>query len=813
MKIPNFLQFKRNPISEEKPFPSKSETSWSSDTFFGKNTKFEAYDPDQLRARKGNDIYQKMLRDPQVKSAFNLVVDIIISKKFRFEKPDDSELQKKIEEFFYFNIESSLRGEWKQAMRSIMMAKAYGFSVSEKIFCVDTFKGKEHWLLSGIKSKPYNTFVFIQDPYGNVVRLEQENGSGRVKLNKDKFIIHVMYPELDPIYGESDLRSAYRPFWEKDNILKMRNIYVEKMAGGFIVATPGENAASLSASESAQFLNSLKRVAAGTAMTMPQGWEAKIEQAVSTTVFDESIAHCDKQIAKSLLVPNLLGFSEQGASGSFAQSRTQSDTFSKVISSQSDQLADVLNEQLFRELAWWNFGVKEFPRFTFEDFNDEEKREIANSWITAVEKGVVINTFNDEQRTRDLLQYDTREEDEEPLINPNSGDEQTDDIDDETKEEPVEDTEMAATNVPFPSENTSRQSNGVNVTPSSVDLPENNQSNNEVDTRRWFDRMDFVEIEETFDTREDEFVSDMSEVIDIMVDEVEDSMKNVYSEFISGESKDEINMELLTTRLEGGITKSSKSDLNRTIKENLRKPYADGRKIAQETLNKSLDGNDSEMSQNIRMAFMTTKRLAVKHKKEQTWSVADFVDGLTLDSAEKYFSAKSFEITGNLTNLMLERARLILLNGIRDELSINQMVDELEDVLGTAGIIPVTGPDKQERLTRPRLETIARTNVSDAFNQAALNVYNDPDLGDFVEAFEYSAILDSRTTDFCRAYDGRVFLKDDTIWRSITPPNHFNCRSTLIPVTILDEFKESSKATTSNGQLVQPSDGFGTIQG
>jgi uncharacterized protein with gpF-like domain len=80
----------------------------------------------------------------------------------------------------------------------------------------------------------------------------------------------------------------------------------------------------------------------------------------------------------------------------------------------------------------------------------------------------------------------------------------------------------------------------------------------------------------------------------------------------------------------------------------------------------------------------------------------------------------------------------------------------------------------------------------------------DPELGDFVEGLEYSAILDSRTTEVCKSLNGRQYKKDDSVWNSITPPNHFNCRSVLIPITILDVWKPSKKKG-----IVYPSDEFG----
>jgi SPP1 gp7 family putative phage head morphogenesis protein len=90
-----------------------------------------------------------------------------------------------------------------------------------------------------------------------------------------------------------------------------------------------------------------------------------------------------------------------------------------------------------------------------------------------------------------------------------------------------------------------------------------------------------------------------------------------------------------------------------------------------------------------------------------------------------------------------------------------------------------------------RLNTVVRTNLSDAYTMGSLESYNDPNISDFIVAYEYSAIIDDRTTDFCKNYDGRIYAKDDPIWDSLKPPNHFNCRSVIIPILVGDEYKVS----------------------
>ena len=50
-------------------------------------------------------------------------------------------------------------------------------------------------------------------------------------------------------------------------------------------------------------------------------------------------------------------------------------------------------------------------------------------------------------------------------------------------------------------------------------------------------------------------------------------------------------------------------------------------------------------------------------------------------------------------------------------------------------------------------------------------------------AYRYSAILDSRTTNFCESLDGRVFQSTDPDFALLSPPNHYNCRSMWVSIS------------------------------
>ena len=78
--------------------------------------------------------------------------------------------------------------------------------------------------------------------------------------------------------------------------------------------------------------------------------------------------------------------------------------------------------------------------------------------------------------------------------------------------------------------------------------------------------------------------------------------------------------------------------------------------------------------------------------------------------------------------------------------------------------------------TDNQVMTLVRTSVNQVANAASQQVYEANQ--DITQKYRYVATLDSRTSSICRALDGREF----EYGKGPTPPQHFNCRSTTVPV-------------------------------
>ena len=72
--------------------------------------------------------------------------------------------------------------------------------------------------------------------------------------------------------------------------------------------------------------------------------------------------------------------------------------------------------------------------------------------------------------------------------------------------------------------------------------------------------------------------------------------------------------------------------------------------------------------------------------------------------------------------------------------------------------------------------TLVRTSINQVANAASQQVYEANQ--DITKKYRYVATLDTRTSAICRALDGREF----EYGKGPKPPQHFNCRSTTVPI-------------------------------
>lgn len=120
------------------------------------------------------------------------------------------------------------------------------------------------------------------------------------------------------------------------------------------------------------------------------------------------------------------------------------------------------------------------------------------------------------------------------------------------------------------------------------------------------------------------------------------------------------------------------------------------------------------------------------------------------------------------TNALADGLKHDMLVGIMAEKSEQHMAD---DIMSCCGV----GAFEARRLVRTETTCVA--------NMAELYGYKELD----IDEYEFSACLDSRTSDLCRELDGKVFKRNSAQAGVNLPPMHPFCRSTTLPVLPSEE--------------------------
>lgn len=147
--------------------------------------------------------------------------------------------------------------------------------------------------------------------------------------------------------------------------------------------------------------------------------------------------------------------------------------------------------------------------------------------------------------------------------------------------------------------------------------------------------------------------------------------------------------------------------------------------------------------------------------------------------------ARSFTVAGIVDKDLLNSARLLISKAIDQGWSIQDFQRGLREAnVKYTGTAFGTAAKAGEPIKPFHAETILRTNFTTIYNRGRLATMNDPDVIEFVPAYQYSAILDTRTRETHAFMDGRIYLRDDPIWNDWTPANGFSC---LLPGTRISD--------------------------
>ena len=714
------------------------------------------FDPNVLYNKRGDySLHDEMREDDQINAVLTLKKLLIIDSKWEIEVDDEeNETSIQIKDFIEDNFKMWIDELFEKKLFNILSAKDYGFSVTEKIW--GNKDGKI--IIEQLRTRYPGTFIFKQNDFGDVVKIIQRLDEGDKPIDPKKFIHYANMKEFDIPYGRTEFNTGvYRAWYSKVAIIKFWNMYLERHGMPPIVATyPNTMVQYKSEVETI-----LKNLQAKTGITVPEGFtlellEEKSKQGESG--YERAIDKYNTMIARSMLVPDLTGMSgSETGGGSYSLGQEQFGMMYAVIEQDRRQLERIVTRELVDPLVLWNFGSQYQAKFVFKTVDEKKKLEQSKTYLDALKTGKVEPTLQQLNHFFSALDY--------PELEKKEWEEQ------QTKKEEMMNSMQEGMN----NEDTSGDKQGQNK----QSTGEGKQSG-----------------DKTGDTGKSDKVSKGKEIPkDGKSKDGKDAKnfrKSEYSrEYTKFESKENITAtekglneieDKYTTELQEAWNLS----INALINDIRRKKIIEKKKIEQvgklqlRHLNK-IEGIYKSMA----------KESAVFGKQSvpqptKNFAINDIPPELNNEDIVKWFDVfiKDIILTTE-GDYILNHVKPIVMDGIEDGLSVKDMAKQSREALkGYTSATP------------HRIETSVRTLSSKAFNEGRDREFRE--LSDFIQGFQFSAIMDGRTSDICTQLDEKVFPPDEADYYK--PPLHFNCRSLLVPVFIDEEMGEFDKMPATEAE-------------
>ncbi len=394
--------------------PSRLTSSWA----------ITPYNPSYLVTRKGLQIYDAMKRDEQVKAALKFKSDSVLASGWEVVSPGDQDENWEVTRFVRDSLDF-IPGGWNLILVNILSAMTYGFSISERLYeerASGEWKGK--LVLSRVQSIKPHYIDFLTDEFGLLKGVVQQlTGHSNDPMPPAKFILYAHAHEFGNFYGTSDLEAAYRSYWTKDNAYKWLAITLERFGMAPLFAMYDPNVYTGNAVEELKKI--VKNIQNASLGVIPRGtkdslefWSQSLNKG-SSELFLLALDRFDQHIARAILVPDLVGMSSNtGQTGSLARSRTNSESFMRVVGQLQKSVAgEVMNSQVIPQLCDLNFpSLQSYPIFKFLPFTDDKRLEIITAWTTLVGGQVVNKIEDDEVHIRKVLGFPDNEN---PEVLPN----------------------------------------------------------------------------------------------------------------------------------------------------------------------------------------------------------------------------------------------------------------------------------------------------------------------------------------------------------------------------------------------------------
>lgn len=358
---------------------------------------------DEILKRQGWRTYKQMIHDDQIKACMSFKKILIHGRAWELAPADDKNAKaKQIAEFVEWNLRKI---NFNHVVKEGLSALEFGFSVGEIVFKRMDYKGQTYVGIEKIAHRDPQDITLKIDSHGNLYGLKQQVTSEVIELEKRYFWHYAHDSRFGDLFGNSDLRAAYRSWWAKKFIINFWNVFLERMGAPMTKMTYPTG----SGDELKETLKSiLKNLSAKSEVLVPEGVGVELIEAkrAGNATYEGALKFHNDSIARAILMVALLG---TGGEGDGRGSDSQSALHLRLLFKMADEIAQNITasfcSQVIEQLVEMNFADSAdlLPRFIWQDYGQFEGMKVADTIRLLHAAGILDMDQKDVNYARSIL--------------------------------------------------------------------------------------------------------------------------------------------------------------------------------------------------------------------------------------------------------------------------------------------------------------------------------------------------------------------------------------------------------------------------
>lgn len=715
------------------------------------------YNPSLLVSRKGYREIDKIRDDDQVKAAQLLKKLAALQTGWTIKSPEgkdqgegESAIRWEVSEFVEWVLRHNLdRTTLENALLQVLTAKDYGFSVTEKVFSpIESGPWKGKLGLKALKTRRPHDFELTADEFGNLVGLRQQSvitASGQVAGSYpiEKFVIFVNQGEFGNWYGKSEFEGIYHHWFVKSNALKWFSMLLEKFAVPWVIGFYDPDKTSREVKNQTKTI--MQNLQAGTTSLFPRaGGDEAFDIKVIEAVEQSARAFIDGiTMLNQSISRGLLLPGLLGVTADESQgsmARSQTHFDIFLLIVEMDR-TNLATDVMDAQIIRQLVDLNFGPQDEYPYFEFYPLTDTVRADVMGLWKEL-LNSGAVKGQTAD--EKHIRNVLEFPEIDEEERAEQ------EAKDEELR-KQIASGQGPMPP-------GGEGGKPPQEEDEEPAEMMQFASRRpnRYEKRVDFAQVTKRLDTVATGGKGALTDALTVTRDKLIGLINR------KGDSID--------PKFISSLELSGRSGFTTAMKETLRVAFDGGRQDLASEVGRPMRFQEGPN-------FVPREALA-------------------------FLKSKSLQITATTYDRLLSDTKRILENKLSLGKTTQETTQELKELfdsyVGDEAVLK-----DGAALESWQIERIVRTETTQAYNQGRIVMGRDPEIADLITGWEYSAILDARTSEVCASLDGRIFKPGDSDVDRLKPPNHPNCRSLFVAQTISTPIKEEDFVTEAQkGQAV-----------